>query len=521
MDEAACARREASQKFGYDEVQMSESDGEPMANEKNSLRMDTGVSGLNDILLGGLPIGQMYLLEGDPGTGKTTLAMQFIIAGVRSGEKALYLTLSESKAGLETSARSHGWNIEDLPIAEFIPAEASLDPKQQYSVFHPSEIELSETIQKLTQLIEEVKPDRLVIDSLSELRLLAADPMRYRRQLLALKHFFAGRDTTVLLLDDRTGGRDDMQLQSIAHGVLRLEKMRRSYGITRRQAEIIKLRGTAYREGLHDYTIAEGGVHVYPRLVASEHNASFHGERIQSELPTLDKMFGGGISRGSSTLLIGPSGSGKSTLAMVYAFSAALRGDRAIVYAFDEVLRTAQDRAEGLGMPVRKEIARGTLAMSQVNPAELSPGQFASQIREDVETKDTRVVVIDSLNGFLMSMPGEQDLNLHLHELIAFLNQKGVVTFLIYTQHGLIGNMQTEVDVSYLADTVIMLRHFEAEAEIRQVLSVLKQRVGPHEHGLRELRMSSKGIDISETLTSLQGVLTGVPNFPGEAGKKD
>lgn len=493
-----------------------ESKGGTMTKDKSAARMDTGVEGLDEILYGGFPSGQMYLLEGDPGTGKTTLAMQFIISGSRRGEKSLYLTLSESKAGLEDSARSHGWDIKDLPIAEFIPAEASLNPKQQYSVFHPSEIELSETIQKLTQLIDEVKPDRLVIDSLSELRLLASDPMRYRRQLLALKHFFAGRDTTVLLLDDRTGGRDDMQLQSIAHGVLRLEKVRRSYGVTRRQAEVIKLRGSAYREGFHDYTIAKGGLHIYPRLVASEHDAPFAGERVKSELPALDKMFGGGINRGSSTLLIGPSGSGKSTLAMAYAFAAARRGDRAIVYAFDEVLRTAQDRLEGLGMPVREEIAKGGLAMSQVNPAELSPGEFVSQIREDVENKDTRVVVIDSLNGFLMSMPGENDLNLHLHELIAFLNQKGVVTFLIYTQHGLIDSMQTEVDVSYLADTVILLRHFEAEGQIRQVLSVIKQRVGQHERGLRELRMSEKGLDIGETLTNFRGVLTGVPAVLGD-----
>jgi circadian clock protein KaiC len=477
-----------------------------MMDEKTS-RIDTGVSGLNDILSGGLPAGQMYLLEGDPGTGKTTLAMQFIIAGVKAGEKALYLTLSESKAGLEGSARSHGWKIEDLPIAEFIPAEASLNPKQQYSVFHPSEIELSETVQKFTQLIEEKKPDRLVIDSLSELRLLAADPMRYRRQLLALKHFFAGRDTTVLLLDDRTGGHDDMQLQSIAHGVVRLEKMRRTYGVTRRQVEIIKLRGSAYREGFHDYMIVRGGLLIFPRLVASEHPALFDGERIKSELPALDQMFGGGIGRGSSTLLIGPSGSGKSTLAMSYAYGAAKRGDRAIVYTFDEVLRTAQDRAEGLGMPVREEIAKGTLAMSQVNPAELSPGQFAWQIRRDVEAKDTRVVVIDSLNGFLMSMPGEHDLDLHLHELISYLNQKGVVTFLIYTQHGLIDSMQTEVDVSYLADTVILLRYLETDGEIRQVLSVIKQRVGPHERTLRELRMTQNGINISETLSSFRGVL--------------
>jgi len=476
-------------------------------------RIDTGVHGLNDILNGGLPGGQMYLLEGDPGTGKTTLAMQFIIAGVQKGERALYVTLSESKAELEGSAISHGWDVADLPIAEFIPAEASLSPEQQYTVFHPSEVELAGTIQKLTQLIDNVKPKRLVIDSLSELRLLAADTMRYRRQLLALKHFFVGRDTTVLLLDDRTAEGSDMQLQSIAHGVVRLEKMARTYGVTRRRVEIIKLRGSAYREGYHDYTIATGGLQIYPRLIANEHTANFAGERIQSTLPALDEMFGGGISRGSSTLLIGPSGSGKSTLAMAYAYAAATRGDRSIVYAFDEILRTAQDRAKSLGMDVHAEIERGTLAMSQVDPAELSPGEFAWQIRRDVEEKDTRVVVIDSLNGFLMAMPGENDLNLHLHELLAFLNQKGVVTFLIYTQHGLVGSMLTEVDVSYLADTVMLLRYFESEGSIRQVLSIVKQRVGPHERTLREFSMSKEGLVIGEQLSSFQGLLTGVPSI--------
>ncbi|WP_373694130.1 ATPase domain-containing protein [Edaphobacter paludis] len=468
---------------------------------------------MNDILSGGLPGGQMYLLEGDPGTGKTTLAMQFIIAGVNRGERALYVTLSESKDELEGSALSHGWDIAQLPIAEFIPAEASLSPEQQYTVFHPSEVELAGTIQKLTQLIDDVKPERLVIDSLSELRLLAADTMRYRRQLLALKHFFAGRDTTVLLLDDRTAEGSDMQLQSIAHGVIRLEKIRRTYGVTRRRIEVIKLRGSAYREGFHDYTIEKGGLNIYPRLVANEHSTTFAGERIESDLPALNQMFGGGINRGSSTLLLGPSGSGKSTLAMAFAYAAAKRGDRAIVYAFDEILRTAQDRAESLGMPVRTEISRGTLAMSQIDPAELSPGEFAWQIRRDVEEKDTRIVVIDSLNGFLMAMPGENDLNLHLHELLAFLNQKGVVTFIIYTQHGLVGTMLTEVDVSYLADTVMLLRYFEAEGSIRQVLSVVKQRVGAHERTLRELSMGKEGIVIGKQLTDFQGILTGVPSF--------
>jgi circadian clock protein KaiC len=487
-----------------------------MKNGSLPSRLDTGVSGLNNILAGGLPAGQVYLIEGDPGTGKTTVGMQFIMAGTRNNEKSLYVTLSESKDELAGSASSHGWDPKEIPIAEFIPEEASLSPEQQYTVFHPSEVELATTIQKLTQLIEKERPVRLVIDSLSELRLLAADKMRYRRQLLALKHFFVGRDTTVLLLDDRTGEGSDMQLQSIAHGVLRLEKVQRSYGVTRRQVEIVKLRGSAYREGFHDYTIKTGGLHVYPRLIANEHNSTFAAERVKSDIPTLDMMFGGGINRGSATLLLGPSGSGKSSLAMTYAYAAAKRGDRAIIYAFDETLRTAQDRAEGLALPIREQIDKGNLAMTQVDPAELSPGEFVWQIRRDVETKDTRVVVIDSLNGFLMSMPGEQDLSLHLHELLAFLNQKGVVTILIYTQHGLVGNMQTEVDVSYLSDTVVVLRYFEAKGEIRQAISVIKQRVGEHERALRELCMSSRGVEVGEQLREFRGILTGVPEYSSE-----
>ena len=484
-------------------------------------RIDTGVQGLNDILSGGLPAGQMYLLEGTPGTGKTTLAMQFVRTAVLAGEKALYITLSESKRELEASAQSHGWRIDELSIAEFVPEEASLHPEQQYTVFHPSEVELASTIHKLTELIETEKPARIVIDSLSELRLLAADTMRYRRQLLALKQFFAGRDTTVLLLDDRSAEGSDMQLQSIAHGVIRLDKVPRSYGITRRQIEIVKLRGSAFREGFHDYTIHTGGLQIYPRLVASEHNSEFPNERVPSGIPALDEMFLGGIMRGSSTLIVGPTGSGKSTLGMQYACSASQRGDRAIVYSFDEVLKTAKDRAEAFGLPVHELLRLDTLAMSQVDPAELSPGEFIAQIRADVEQRDARVVVIDSLNGLLNAMPGERDLILQMHELIAFLNQKGVITFLILTQHGLVGSMQTDLDVSYLADTVLMLRYFEAEGQIRQTIAVLKQRVGRHERTLREFSLLGSGIQVGEPLRNFRGILTGVPDLLDETDTSD
>ncbi len=485
-------------------------------------RIQTGVHGLDDILSGGLPAGQMYLLEGTPGTGKTTIAMQFIRTAVLAGESALYITLSESKQELESSALSHGWTADELSIAEFIPEEASLNPDQQYTVFHPSEVELATTIQKLTSLIDRRRPTRLVIDSLSELRLLASDTMRYRRQLLALKQFFAGRDTTVLLLDDRSNEGSDMQLQSIAHGVVRLDKVPRTYGVTRRQVEIIKMRGSSFREGFHDYTIETGGVHIYPRLVANEHDSDFPEDRVKSGIASLDDMFGGGILRGSATLLIGPTGVGKSSLALQFACAASERGDRAIVYAFDEVLRSAQERAEALGMPVRQRIAEGSLAMSQIDPAELSPGEFVWQIRRDVEERDTRVVVIDSLTGFLNAMPGERDLTLQLHELIAFLNQKGVITFLILTQHGLVGTMQADIDVSYLADTVVLLRYYETDGAIRQVISVLKQRVGRHERTLREFRLDENGIQIGEPLTHFRGILSGIPdatNSPAAAQK--
>ncbi|AFL87968.1 RecA-superfamily ATPase possibly involved in signal transduction [Terriglobus roseus DSM 18391] len=480
-------------------------------------RLVTGAPGLDDILSGGLPAGQMYLLEGSPGTGKTTLAMQFILEGTRNGERCLYITLSEPRTELELSLRSHGWDPADLPIAEFVPAEASLSAEQQYTVFHPSEVELADTVEKLVATLDEVQPDRLVIDSLSELRLLASDNMRYRRQLLALKQYFAGKSTTVLLLDDLTGNGRDLQLHSIAHGVIRLEKISRSYGATRRQIEIVKLRGSGYREGFHDYVIQRGGVVIFPRLVAAEHGESFDGERMASGLTQLDAMFGGGIARGSSTLFTGPPGSGKSTLAMQFAYAAAARGQRSIVYTFDEVLRTAKDRANALGMHVDVEVARGTLSISQVDPAELSPGEFIHDIRSDVEEHDTRVVVIDSLNGLMNSMPGERDLVMHLHELLSFLNQKGVITLLVLAQQGLVGTMHAQVDVSYLADTVVLMRYFESKGAIRQVISVLKQRVGAHERTLRELTFGANAIEVGEPLVNFQGILTGVPQMLSES----
>ena len=473
----------------------------------------TGVAGLDDILSGGLPAGQMYLLEGDPGTGKTTIAMQFMLAGLEQGERSLYISLSESRSELLLSARSHGMAMDKVPIVEFVPDEACLSPENQYTVFHPSEVELASTIQRLIEEIEQQKPDRLVIDSLSELRLLSVDLMRYRRQLLALKQYLSGRSTTALMLDDRTTDASDRQLQSIAHGVIHLEKLQRSFGLTRRRMEVIKLRGSAYREGFHDYTIERGGVVIYPRLVASEHVEPFPQEQLASGVAGLDELLAGGLDRGSSVLITGPTGVGKSAIAMQYALACAMRGGRAVIYSFDEVLQASLARARGLGMPVDEGIANGMLEMSLIDPAELSPGEFVSRIREEVDTRGTRVVVIDSLSGFLNAMPGEQDLVLHLHELIAYLNQRGVVTILLLSQQGLVGTMHTVVDVSYLADTVILLRYYELDGAIHQAISVLKRRVGRHERTLRELYLDADGISVGQPLSGFSGVLTGVPRL--------
>ncbi len=478
-------------------------------------RLQTGVEGLDDILGGGLPAGQMYLLEGNPGTGKTTIAMQFVLAGHAAGQKSLYITLSEPKTELIASAESHGLDFTVIPIVEFVPDEATLSPDSQYTVFHPSTVELADTVQRLIREIEELRPERVVIDSLSELRLLAADKMRYRRQLLALKQYFSQRSTTVLLLDDRTSEGDDLQLQSIAHGVLFLEKVGRNFGVSRRRAEILKLRGSAYREGFHDYTIEKGGVVIYPRLVAAEHVESFPQEQVSSSLPAFDAMFGGGLERGSSLLITGPSGVGKSNIAMQYACAAAERGERAVFYCFDESFRSTRLRASGIGMDVDRHIASGNLRLVQVDPAELSPGQFIWQIRDDVNDHNTRFVILDSLNGFLNAMPGEQDLVLHLHELLAYLNQHGVITVLVLTQHGLIGNMQTPFDVSYVADTVVLLRYFEDRGAIHRAISVLKKRLGQHERSLRELTITSDGLLVGDPLTQFRGVLTGVPELLG------
>lgn len=477
-------------------------------------RLSTGIPGLDMVLLGGLPQGRMYLVEGDPGTGKTTLALQFMLENASKGGSGLYVTLSENRSELEQVASSHGWTLDQIPTLELTSEELASDTQSQYTVFHPSEVELVSTLKRVLAEVERVNPSCVVFDSVSELRLLAGDSMRYRRQLLALKGFFAQRSTTVLILDERTGDGTDKQLQSIVHGVIRLQKLDREYGATRRNLEVLKIRGSAYREGLHDYVIRQEGVIVFPRVLASEAVAVPRGDRLTSTVTELDELIGGGLHPGTSNLIMGPAGVGKSTIAALYASAAAGRGDCAIIYAFDELPSTLVRRCEALGMTIRQQMEEKLLRVEQVDPAELSPGEFSNNILKLVDSEPSvRVVVIDSLNGFVHAMSGERETVLHLHELLTCLNTRGVTTILTLAQHGLIGSTQNQVDVSYLADCIIMIRYFELTGEVRQAISILKNRASAHEHTIRELSFASGRVKVGNPLNEFQGVLTGVPQL--------
>jgi circadian clock protein KaiC len=484
---------------------------------RSTERFATGIAGLDDILGGGLASNHLYLIEGDPGTGKTTIALQFLLEGARRGQKGLYVTLSESKIELVEIAESHGWSLGAIDIFEMAPEEDHLKPEAQYTVFNPSEIELADTTSAVLSEVDRLQPVRVAFDSLSELRLLARDSLRYRRQILGLKRYFSGRNCTVLLLDDRTAEGHDLQLQSIAHGVIMLESVEREYGIKRRRLEIRKLRGSSFREGFHDYTITRGGVEVYPRLIASEHHLTFSPSQLKSGLPQLDDLLGGGLDSGTSTLLLGPAGCGKSTIALCYAVSTVDQGDRAALFSFDETLATLTIRGRGLGMEIEKHIESGNLFLRQVDAAELSPGQFVHEIRDLVEKRELKLLIIDSLNGFLNAMPGEKFLAMQLHELLGYLGQKGVKTIMTMAQHGFVGaNIDTPVDVSYLADTVLLFRYFEAAGELKQALSVIKKRSGEHERTIRELVMKNGAIQVGNVLKEFEGVLTGSPKYRGE-----
>jgi len=474
-------------------------------------RLKSGIDGLDDILHGGFPEGHLYLIEGDPGTGKTTMGLQFLLEGLRNGEKVLYITLSESRSELEQVAKSHGWSMEGLEIFEMIPPDEDLTPESQYTVFHPSEVELAETVGAILRKVEEVAPQRLVFDSLAEIRMLARDPLRYRRQIMALKRKVSGVNITVLMLDDRTSGRDELQLQSIAHGVVSMESLGREYGVIRRRLQVHKLRGSAFREGYHDYVIRTGGLVIFPRLIAAEHNSGFERRPVLSGLRELDELLGGGIDRGTSTLLTGPAGCGKSTIALSYACSAAERGEQAMFFTFDESLATALDRARDLGLNPDHLLENGMLQLQQVDPAELSPGEFIAEIRTLVDRDHLRLLVIDSMNGLLNAMPDEQYLAMQLHELLSYVGQQGIATIITLAQTGIIGSgMQSPIDVSYLADTILLFRYFERAGQIRQAISVVKKRSGSHERTIRELSMERGEVRVGKPLTEFEGVLTGV-----------
>lgn len=490
--------------------------------EVSDVVVPTGIPGLDDILKGGFPQNCLSLISGAPGTGKTTLAMQFLLQGLAQGERCLYVTLSESDAEIQKIARSHGWDLRELRIKELVSSERSLSANAQLTVFNPSELELGETTEAMIAAVQEVRPQRVVLDSLSELRLVAQNILRYRRQVLALKHYFAGHDCTVLLLDDQTGGREDDHLQSIAHGVVVLEQLANGYGAERRRLRVAKMRGVAYRGGYHDFVIRRGGLDVFPRLVAAEHTYPFIEHDVPSGHPKLDALLGGGLPAGTSTLMLGPAGTGKSTLATLFAVQMAAQGKRVAMFIFDENIPTFHSRSRKLGMDMQKWVREGLITLQQIDPAEMSSGEFATTVRRAAESEGpggpARLIIIDSLNGYLNAMPEEKFLTAQLHELLSYLGQLGVVTILTVTQSGMVGNMASPVDTTYLADNVVLFRYFEAGGTVRRAVSVVKKRNGRHERSIREIDMEERGVQIGEPLVDFHGILTGTPAYVGMDG---
>ncbi len=477
----------------------------------------TGIAGLDEVLAGGLESGRVFLLEGSPGTGKTTIALQFLLEGAAAGERVLYITLSETEDELRASAESHGWSLDGLDIYELVPPESLLDEDQQQSLLYSSDLELGETTKRIFAAFERIRPTRVVLDSLSEIRLLAQSSLRYRRQILALKHYFARQGSTILMLDDLTASEHDKTVHSVAHGVVRLEELAPDYGADRRRLRVVKYRGRRVRGGFHDFAIETGGVRVFPRLVSAEYKTSFDRTVLESPSPELNALLGGGVERGSSVLILGPAGTGKSLLALSFVANAVRRSECAAMFVFDEELGLLVQRAKGLGLDLQAMVDSGDLVLEQVDAAELTPGEFSERVRRSVEVQGARTVVVDSLNGYQAAMPGENALVLHMHELLQYLNRQGATTFLTVAQHGLVGDMRSPVNVTYLADTVILLRYFEAMGRVRRAMSVVKKRTGPHEDTIREFQIGATGITLGEPLVNFQGVLRGVPTLIGAA----
>lgn len=483
--------------------------------------VSSGNSGLDEILCGGFTPQRLYLIEGHPGTGKTTLGLQFLLEGLRNGEKGLYVTLSETAHELRAAAKSHGWSLDGIELYELIDPTDSLNPASQYTMFEPSEIELNETTQGMLERVRDIDPSRVVIDSLSEMRMLAQSALRFRRQVLAMKQFFVGQRCTVLMLDDKSVLDQDLQLQSIAHGVIGLDRPPTTFGAERRQLRVLKFRGKQFLSGWHDYTIEKGGLTMFPRIAEEPASAQITPRQpVLSGNDSLDSLLGGGVSPGTSTLMLGPAGVGKSTCATMYAVAAAQRGERAVIFAFDENVETLRQRSAGLGMELRPLEQEGRLQIIRFSPGEITPGQFAHRVRESVDCETdggpTTVVVIDSLNGYMSAMPEERFLQMQMHELLNYLAGRRIATFLIVAQHGMLGvSMQTPVDASYLADTVVLFRYFESAGEIRQAISVVKKRSGQHERSIREFRMRDGKITVGRPLTQFHGILAGTPTYDG------
>jgi circadian clock protein KaiC len=479
-------------------------------------KASSGIVGIDDITAGGFSRGHLFLVEGEPGTGKTTLALQFLLAGAQRGERCLYVTLSETESELRQTTAAHGWQLGDnIVVFELSPPESVLDGEQQ-SLLYSSDLELGETTKKVLDAVERAKPQRIVLDSLSEIRLLSQSSLRYRRQILAIKHYFFRHGATVMMLDDMTAEVGDKTVHSVAHGVIRLEELAPAYGAERRRLRVTKYRGQKYRGGYHDFTITTGGVNVFPRLIALEHRTTFDRTKLSTDIAGFDALLGGGIERGSNCLILGPAGTGKSLIAIIFAMAAVARGEQAALFIFDEELGLLFDRMKGLGIDLQAAEASGSLRIHQIDAAELSPGEFAHRVRDIVDNEKIKTVVSDSLNGYEAAMAAEGSLILHMHELLQYLNRQGATTFMTVAQHGLVGDMHAPIEVTYLADTVLLLRYFEAAGHVRRAISVIKKRSGGHETTIREFTIGAKGLAVGEPLDAFHGVLRGVPTYAGE-----